>query len=90
MAFEIGDEVRYLGTKSGKTNAEWEAYFGRFGVKKGDVGRICSISRGAGDGTHYFIQDDIRDGGGYTSGYLLKKDIEPVVCVINNWREILK
>jgi len=66
--FKVGDKVRYLGTKNGKVDDDWKHYFGKHGVKKGDVGVIKSIKERI-----LFVKDEIRDN---IDGYLLPCDLE--------------
>ena len=74
---KIGDTIIYRGTKEGSSDSQWEKYFGKYGVKKGDVG-IISIQ----EGTHYFVKDKKR-GPDYTSGYLTIHDF----IVAKTWKE---
>lgn len=63
-----GDYIRYLGTKCGKIDDAWKEYFGKYGIKKYDVGKIKKVFSPG----HYFIQEDGRSNTNY--GYLTKED----------------
>lgn len=68
--FKVGDKVRYLGTKDGVKDENWDTYFGSKGIKKGSIGEIDHTS-----GDMYYISKDGRDS---TSGFLKECDIELV------------
>lgn len=68
--FKVGDKIRYLGTKEGRTDDRWEEYFGSYGVKKGSVGIIKSCSS-----NYMFVKDNIRN---TTCGCLIPEDLELV------------
>jgi hypothetical protein len=68
--YKVGEKIVYLGTKSVAANSleDWEEYFGKFGIKKGDRGVIHQQS-----GEGYFIKDSKK--GNATSGLLGEQDI---------------
>jgi hypothetical protein len=67
--FKIGDKVRLKGTKH---DGEWEEYFGKYGVKKGDIATIKYVEKGPGK-IYYFVE--IYKKGSDNSGHLIKEDI---------------
>jgi len=65
--FCVGDKIRYLGTKDGKTGGSWRSYFGSYGIKKGSKGIIQS----SGEGYIYVHEDGRPD----HNGFLIDKDL---------------
>ncbi len=69
MEFKVGDKVKYLGTKEGRTDGNWEKFFGEYGIKKGSLGTIKEY-----DGSKsIFVCDDGRSN---TNGCLYECDLE--------------
>lgn len=67
LEWKKGAYVKYKGTKS--IGDEWEKYFGKYGVRAGDVGIIITYEHS----DFIFVQDKIRDN---SDGYLTQSDLE--------------
>jgi len=69
--FKVGDKVKYKGTKQGG-EGDWEVYFGKYSIKKGDTAIIKDVYSNNENETRYFTEEDGRPN---TSGYLLSIDL---------------
>lgn len=63
-----GAYVRFKGTKGGMVNEDWEQYFGKYGLMKGDVAKICNYYTAG-----IYVEDIYRD---TSNGVLYKIDLE--------------
>ena len=70
MEFKKGDRIKYLGTKEGETDSDWETYFGIHGIKEGSKGTIQSVHS-----SYYYVENDGRP---TTDGCLHDCDLELV------------
>ena len=72
--YKVGDKVKLLGTKEGKTDNKWYEYFEDNGKYKGDIVVIDSIDDNEMiEGVYYFVK---KEGIDCTDGKLLSCDFE--------------